>query len=186
MKICVFCSARSDFSESTLQACKDFAVWLVKNNHSMVYGGASVGLMGLLADEVLKLGGQVEGYLPLDLFPKETPHKHIQKLVPVKDLFERKRLMMENSDAFIVLPGGVGTLDEFFEVLTWKSLNCFDKPILVYNVDGFWNSMMIMFRDLRLKNVLSDNLLGCFTVCTRLMELQEGLNAERSTAQLVP
>lgn len=186
MKICVFCSSKMEFSESIIQACRDFAHWMAKNNHTLVYGGATVGIMGLIADEMINRGGQVEGYIPADLFSKEIPHPAIQKLVTVKDLFERKRLMMENSEAFVILPGGVGTLDEFFEVLTWKSLRCFDKPIVVYNMEGFWNSMMIMMKDLLLKNVLHDNLLSLYKVATQLMEVQEGLNAQRSTAQLVP
>jgi uncharacterized protein (TIGR00730 family) len=137
----------------------------------LVYGGAKVGLMGLMADEFLASGGQVVGYLPKGLFPLEIPHRGLSELVETKDLFDRKRLMMENSDAFLIIPGGVGTLDEFFEVLTWKSLNCFDKPIIVYNVDGFWDSLLAMMKDLESKNVLTPNLMGCFQTCNTMEEL---------------
>ena len=172
MKICVFCSSKLDFDEFTLKQCKDFANWLGKSGHSLVYGGAKAGLMGLMADEVLATGGRVVGYLPKDLFPSEIPHRGLSDLVEVKDLFERKRLMMENSDAFVILPGGVGTLDEFFEVLTWKSLDCFNKPILLFNLNGFWNSLLYMMKDLQDRNVLQANLLECYKNCESLEELK--------------
>ncbi len=175
MKICVFCSAKSDFSPETLEVCRSYARWIGQNRHTLVYGGGRVGLMGLMADEVLANGGEVEGYIPRELFPKEIPHREITKLVEVDDLFERKRQMMDNSDCFVILPGGVGTLDEFFEVLTWKSLNCFNKPIVVFNYEGFWDSMLHMMKDLRDKKVLTDNLMGCFKTCDNLESLQENL-----------
>jgi uncharacterized protein (TIGR00730 family) len=171
MRICVFCSSKLDFSAATLEDCRKVARWLAKEGHSLVYGGAKVGLMGLMADEVLAGGGTVIGYLPRDLFPLEIPHRGLSQLIETKDLMERKLLMMENSDAFLILPGGVGTLDEFFEVLTWKSLNCFDKPIVVFNTDGFWNSLLSLLQDLQTKNVLTPNLLGCFKTCNTMDEL---------------
>ncbi len=171
MRVCVFCSSKLDFSPSTLESCRDIAKLIVKKGHSLVYGGAKVGLMGLMADEVLAKGGQVVGYLPGGLFPLEIPHRGLSELVETKDLFERKQLMMENSEAFLILPGGVGTLDEFFEVLTWKSLNCFDKPIIVFNTDGFWDSLLAMLDDLQTKKVLTSNLMGCFKTCNTLEEL---------------
>ncbi len=171
MRVCVFCSSKSDFSASTLENCRDIAMLLVKKGHSLVYGGAKVGLMGLMADETLAKGGKVVGYLPGGLFPLEIPHRGLSELVETKDLFERKQLMMENSDVFLILPGGVGTLDEFFEVLTWKSLNCFDKPIVIFNADGFWNSLLAMLDDLQSKKVLTSNLMDCFKTCNTLEEL---------------
>jgi uncharacterized protein (TIGR00730 family) len=175
MKIGVFCSAKLDFPENTIAACREFAAWMGEEKHTLVYGGARVGLMGLVADEILKRGGQVEGYMPRGLFPAEIPHRQIQKLVEVKDLFERKGMMMESSEAFVILPGGIGTLDEFFEVLTWRTLNCFDKPILVYNIDGFWNSLSILMNDLRLKNVLHAGTMESFKMCSSFEEIRSGL-----------
>jgi len=161
------------FDSDTLEQCRAFGQWLGENKHTMVYGGACRGLMGTMADEVLKFGGEVVGYMPRDLFADEVPHRGITKLVEVEDLFERKRLMMEDSDIFVILPGGVGTLDEFFEVLTWKSLNCFDKPILVYNFHGFWDSMLSMMKDLEDKKVLDQGLLSQFKTCQNLQSLKE-------------
>jgi uncharacterized protein (TIGR00730 family) len=171
MRVCVFCSSKLDFSATTLEECRDIAKLLVKKGHSLVYGGAKVGLMGLMADEALAKGGKVVGYLPSGLFPSEIPHRGLSELVETKDLLQRKQLMMENSDAFLILPGGVGTLDEFFEVLTWKSLNCFDKPIIIFNADGFWDSLLAMLEDLQSKKVLTSNLMGCFKTCNTTDEL---------------
>ncbi len=171
MRVCVFCSSKLDFSPSTLDACRNVAQLLVRQGHSLVYGGARVGLMGLMADEVLALGGKAVGYLPKGLFPLEIPHHGLTELVETRDLMERKQLMMENSDAFVILPGGVGTLDEVFEVLTWKSLNCFDKPILIFNKDGFWDSLLVMLEDMQTKKVLTPNLMGCFKTCNTTEEL---------------
>lgn len=171
MRVCVFCSSKLDFAPALIEDCRRLAKWLAGQNHSLVYGGAQAGLMGLMADGVLASGGKVIGYLPEGLFPSEIPHKGLTELVQVKDLFERKRLMMENSEAFVVLPGGVGTLDEFFEVLTWKSLDCFNKPILLYNINGFWNSLLAMMKDLEEKKVFTSNLMDCFTVCETMEDL---------------
>ncbi len=175
MRICIFCSAKLDFDSATLEMCRQFSRWLGEQGHTVVYGGARVGLMGLVADEALSAGARVMGYMPRGLFSQEVPHSGLSQMVEVADLFERKRQMMENSDAFVILPGGVGTLDEFFEVLTWKSLNCFDKPIVVFNYQGFWNSLLNMMNDLHNKKVLTDNLLGCFKVCNTLETLKESM-----------
>jgi uncharacterized protein (TIGR00730 family) len=175
MRVCVFCSSKLDFDASTLEICRSFGSWLGEQGHSLVYGGARVGLMGLMADAVLKAGGQVAGYLPKDLFRHEVPHLGLSKLVEVKDLFERKELMMENSDVFVILPGGVGTLDEFFEVLTWKSLHCFDKPIVIFNYQGFWDSLLAMLSDLETKKVLDKGLLNYYKTCSTLETLKESL-----------
>lgn len=175
MKIGVFCSAKMTFPPATVEACRQLAQWIGHEGHSLVYGGGKVGLMGLMADEVLKAGGEVEGYLPTGLFPDEVPHSGITKMVPVADLFERKRLMMQAADSFVILPGGVGTLDEFFEVVTWRSLGCFDKPIYIYNLDGFWDSLLALLKDLQMKDVLHAGMWESFGVRATLAELTESL-----------
>ncbi len=172
MRICVFCSSKLDFDAKTIEACRELAQALARRGHSIVYGGAKAGLMGLIADEALALGAKVVGYLPKGLFPLEVPHRGLSELVEVRDLMERKKMMMDNSDVFLILPGGVGTLDEFFEVLTWKSLDCFDKPIVVYNLHGFWDSLLTLMQDLEQKKVLASNLLGCFKTCQTKEELE--------------
>lgn len=152
-----------------------FGEWMGERGQGLVYGGSQSGLMGVMADAVLKTGGQVVGYLPKGLFPSEIPHRRIQKLVEVSDLFERKKMMMNDAEAFVILPGGVGTLDEFFEVITWKSLHCFDKPIYLLNHNGFWDSLLVLLKDLESKKMLDGNLLSTFTVVESFSSLQERL-----------
>lgn len=175
MKICIFCSSKLNFSSGLLDECRLFGEWMGSQNHGMVYGGSKSGLMGLMADAVMRTGGKVTGYLPKGLFPAEIPHRGIHALHEVEDLFERKRLMMDDSDAFVILPGGVGTLDEFFEVLTWKSLHCFDKPIYLVNIDGFWDSLKILLKDLHSKNMLDGHLMETFVVVESFAGLKEHL-----------
>ncbi|MCC6138747.1 MAG: TIGR00730 family Rossman fold protein [Bdellovibrionaceae bacterium] len=175
MNVCIFCSSKLNFTADLIDESRSFGEWMGAQKMGLVYGGSKSGLMGVMADSVLKTGGHVIGYLPKGLFPSEIPHRGIQKLEEVSDLFERKKMMMKDGDVFVVLPGGVGTLDEFFEVITWKSLHCFDKPIYLLNVNGFWNSLMAMMRDLESKKMLDANLLESFTVVDSFASLQERL-----------
>ncbi len=175
MNVCIFCSSKLNFSEELVSRSREFGEWMGMRKMGMVYGGSKSGLMGVMADAVLKNGGHVIGYIPKGLFPKEIPHDGIQKLEEVPDLFERKKMMMKDGDVFVILPGGVGTLDEFFEVITWKSLRCFDKPIYLLNENGFWNSLMVMLKDLQEKQMLDSNLLSSFIVVDNYESLRERL-----------
>lgn len=175
MNVCIFCSSKLNFTDELITKSREFGEWMGTRNIGLVYGGSKSGLMGVMADSVLKTGGQVIGYLPKDLFPEEIPHRGIQKLEVVSDLFERKRMMMLDGDVFVILPGGVGTLDEFFEVITWKSLHCFDKPIYLLNENGFWDSLMVMLKDLENKKMLDANLLASFVVIDSYADLRERL-----------
>lgn len=172
MNICVFCSSRSDFPEDTLDVCRQLGLWMGSEGHTLVYGGATVGLMGLMADSFLESKAHVIGILPEKLFATEIPHRGIQELIEVKDLMERKRLMMEKSQAFICLPGGVGSLDEIFEVITWKTLGRLDKPILIFNYKGFWDDLLLLLKNLKDKHVLGDEVINSYEVYSELGQLQ--------------
>lgn len=175
MNVCIFCSSKLNFSEELIAKSREFGEWMGTRRMGMVYGGSKSGLMGVMADAVMKTGGKVIGYIPKGMFPVEIPHHGIQKLEEVTDLFERKKMMMKDGDVFVILPGGVGTLDEFFEVITWKSLHCFDKPIYLLNEGGFWNSLMVLFKDLEKKQMLDSNLLDTFVVVENFDDLRERL-----------
>jgi uncharacterized protein (TIGR00730 family) len=108
----------------------------------IVYGGARVGLMGLLADTALAAGGEVVGVIPRDLFAREVPHRGVTRLVEVESMHERKAQMAELADAFVALPGGVGTLEELFEVFTWRLLGLHDKPVALLDPDGFFDPLV--------------------------------------------
>ena len=108
----------------------------------LVYGGGNVGLMGVIADEVLRLGGEVTGVIPRALVDREVGHTGLTRLFVVKDMHERKAMMADLSDGFIAMPGGMGTLEELFEMLTWSQLGIHSKPVGLLNVDGFYNRLI--------------------------------------------
>ena len=115
---------------------------LVARDIGIVYGGAQVGLMGLLAERALAAGGEVIGVIPRDLFAREVPHRGVTRLVEVDSMHERKARMAELADAFVALPGGVGTLEELFEVFTWRLLGIHDKPVALLDPDGFYDPLV--------------------------------------------
>lgn len=121
---------------------KELGKALVAREIELVYGGARVGLMGVLANSVLDAGGSVIGVLPIGLFRGEVPHKDLTELIEVNSLHERKAKMAEISDGFIALPGGLGTLEEFFEILTWLQLGLHKNPVGMLNLDGFYNKLL--------------------------------------------
>lgn len=124
------------------QAARALAQEMVADNIALVYGGASVGLMGIIADEILRLGGEATGVIPSALREKEIGHLGLTRLHIVKDMHERKAMMASLSDGFIAMPGGIGTLEELFEMLTWSQLGLHNKPIGLLNVDGFYDGLL--------------------------------------------
>lgn len=126
------------FTESVV----DLGKYLARNQYKLVYGGANVGLMGVLADAVLENGGEVLGVMPKNLVEKEVAHLNLPELIMTDTMYERKQLMIEKSDAFISLPGGFGTFDELFEVLTLNQLGVIHKPCAIYNVNGYYDNFL--------------------------------------------
>jgi uncharacterized protein (TIGR00730 family) len=144
--VCVFCGARDGVRSQYAQATQDFAQTLLVNRIELVYGGASVGLMGLLADTVLAGGGRCIGVIPQSLVDEEVAHTGLTRLEITPTLSERKTRMMELSDAFVALPGGAGTLDELSEVWTSAQLGIHGKPIGVLNCGGYFD-LLLRFMD---------------------------------------
>ena len=141
-KICVYCGASSGHASIHAAAARLLGTTLANQQISLVYGGGRVGLMGIVADAVMNAGGHVIGVIPKALMDTEVGHQHISQLLIVKDMHERKALMAEHADAFIALPGGLGTLEELFETLTWAQLGFHEKPIGLLNVNGFYNGLV--------------------------------------------
>ncbi len=137
--ICVYCGANFNGDPQLLTAIQQLAATLVAQDIRLVYGGGSVGVMGVIADEVLKLGGKVTGVIPQFLMDKEVGHTGVTEMIVTQNMHERKQKMADLADGFIILPGGFGTLEEFFEVLTWLQLGLHGKGIGVLNVDGFYD-----------------------------------------------
>ncbi len=140
--ICVFCGSSPGSEADFVELAKKTGEVIAKANLKLVYGGAKVGCMGAVADGALSQSGEVLGILPRVLKEKELAHEGITDLRIIDTLMERKVMMINHSDAFIALPGGFGTLDEFFEVLTWNQLNLIQKPIALLNHNGFFNGVI--------------------------------------------
>jgi uncharacterized protein (TIGR00730 family) len=141
-RMCVFCGSNSGARDSYVEAAVTVAGLLVRKGIGIVYGGGNVGLMGALADAALALGGEVIGVIPHALVMKEVAHSGLTDMHVVDSMHERKLLMAELSDGFLSLPGGYGTLDELFEVLTWVQLGIEDKPCGLLNVDGYYDGLL--------------------------------------------
>jgi len=122
----------------------DMGKILADNKIRLVYGGGKVGLMGIIADSVMQHGGEVTGIIPTHISDKEVQHKGLTELHVVDNMHTRKQMMVDHSDAFLVLPGGVGTLDETCEIMTWRQLGIHDKPIIILNTKGYWNPFITM------------------------------------------
>lgn len=140
--LCVYCGASSGSNPLYAEGACALAKEMVDANISLVYGGGNVGLMGIIANEVLRLGGEVTGVIPQALMDNEVGHHGLTHLHVVKDMHERKAMMAELSNGFIAMPGGIGTLEELFEVLTWSQLGFHNKPIGLLNVNGFFDGLI--------------------------------------------
>jgi hypothetical protein len=140
--LCVYCGSSSGLTPHYADAARGLAMALVERDIALVYGGGNVGLMGVIADEVMRLGGQTTGVIPTALLNREVGHQGLTRLHVVDNMHERKAMMAELSDGFIAMPGGIGTLEELFEVLTWSQLGIHDKPIGVLNVGGYYDALL--------------------------------------------
>ena len=141
-RICVFLGAATVTDDVYVQATQEFARAIAARGLHLVYGGGGRGLMGILADAMLESGGTVTGVIPQALIDKEMARANLTELIVVESMLERKRIMLEMSDAFVSLPGGFGTLDEMFEALTWSQLGVFSKPSAILNVNKFFDPLL--------------------------------------------
>lgn len=155
-RVTVFCGSSSGTDEIYKSQATLLGQTLAKQNIELVYGGANVGLMGSVADGVLSNGGKVIGVLPNFLKSKEIAHQHLTELILVETMHERKTKMNELCDGVIALPGGFGTLEEFFEMLTWAQLGLHKKPIAILNIDGFYDSLTILVQTMVDKGFLKE------------------------------
>ncbi len=146
-KICVFCGSSMGNKKEYNDAAKSVGEYFVNNNIELIYGGADVGLMKIIADVVLDGGVKVVGVMPHLLIDKEVEHKGITELIAVDTMAERKEKLIEISDGFIAMPGGIGTLDELIEVLIMNQLRISDKPVGILNIDGYFDSLIKFFDD---------------------------------------
>ena len=148
MKICVFCSANDNVNAEYFERAKELGAWCAKNGHSIVFGGHDAGLMHAVSWACKEAGGQIIGVVPriIERMGRLTPFLDVH--VPTEDLTDRKQLMMDMSDAFVVLPGGIGTLDELFTVCSCVTLGYHSKPIVLYNIEGCWDKLIALLDNL--------------------------------------
>jgi len=140
--ICIFCGSSSGSEAEYTQKAKQLALLLAEKNITLVYGGSNVGLMRVIADTMMNDGGKVIGVMPHSLIRREVAHTGISEFHEVETMSERKALMNDLSDAFIAMPGGIGTMDELFEVMSWNQLELIDKPVALFNVNGYYDHLM--------------------------------------------
>lgn len=144
--ICVFCGARFGTAPASRELAASLGALLAREKMTLVYGGGGVGLMGVLANAALKAGGEVVGVIPRFLLEREAGHPALTETVIVENMHERKLRMFDRSDAIVVLPGGLGTLEEFFEVLSWRTLGLHAKPIVIVDLGGYWRPLAALLR----------------------------------------
>lgn len=142
--VCVFCGSRKGSDPAYEAAARDFGGVIVNEGCDLVYGGGGIGLMGVLAQTVLAGGGKVTGVIPEFLTKFEVGDPGVTDLIVVESMHQRKQIMFEKSDGFVLLPGGLGSLDEIFEMITWKQLQQHSKPVVVLNVNGYWDPFVAL------------------------------------------
>ena len=162
--VCVYCGSSSRVNSLYKDAARHLGTLLGEAGIELVYGGGRVGLMGIVADAALAAGGRVVGIIPGHLQALEVDHAGLTELVVVDSMHERKRMMVDRSDAFVVLPGGLGTLDEAFEVVTWKQLRLHDKPVVIADIGGFWAPLRALFDHITAEGFVSGGADRLYTV----------------------
>lgn len=166
--ICVYCSSSNSIADGYPPAARALGRKLAERGHELIYGGGNVGLMGVLAQAVRKEGGTVTGVIPGKLQEREGVAYDADDLIVTETMRERKRIMYRKADAFIVLPGGFGTVEEFMEVLTLKQLGYHDHPIVILNVDGFFDTLLDFFAELREGNFARESVSDLVSVVSSI------------------
>ena len=177
-RLCVYCGSSGAVDREYREAAAELGACLAAAGIGVVYGGGRVGLMGLLADAALAGGGQVIGIIPSRLRDAELENPGATELVVVESMHERKRLMAEKADAFAILPGGIGTLDETFEILSWKQLGLHGKPILLADIGGYWAPLRALLDDVVTKGFARPEARELLRVVPTVAALMATLEAE--------
>lgn len=163
--ICVYCGSRMGISNEYSYNAKLLGQKIANNNFRLVYGGGNIGLMGILAESCHQNGGEILGIIPHKLSEKEQGKQNIFNYIITEDMHERKKVMYMNSDMIIALPGGIGTLEELFEMITWKQLGLHDKPIYLLNILGYWDNLIHSFNQIIKDGFLEKEATNYFKIC---------------------
>jgi uncharacterized protein (TIGR00730 family) len=170
-KICVYCGSGPGNDPAYVKAAREFGEMLARERIELVYGGGNVGLMGEIAQAVLAEGGKVTGVIPEFLVAREHAKGNVDHLIVTHDMHERKRKMFELADAFVALPGGVGTLEELVEQMTWAQLGRHKKPILAANIKGFWDPLRALIDHMKRVQFIRDGLTFDLLIAERVADI---------------
>ncbi|WP_432697085.1 TIGR00730 family Rossman fold protein [Marinobacterium sp. YM272] len=174
--LCVFCGSRKGANPRFEKVAFELGTAIAAQGSSLVYGGGSVGLMGAVAEGVMSAGGEVTGVIPESLFKAEVAHQQLTSLEVVPDMHARKARMASLADAFIALPGGIGTFEELFEIWTWAQLGYHDKPVALLNVDNFYGPLLEFLDHTRRQGFIQDQCRSLLRVDEEIPALLEQLN----------
>ncbi len=176
--VCVYCGARAGALPAFTLAARALGQAVAQRGWQLVYGGGRGGLMGVLADAALAAGGRVVGVIPHSLMERELGHPGLAELHVVQTMHERKQLMAQHSDAFVALPGGIGTLEELFETWTWRQLGYHDKPLGLLNVEGYYDPLLAFVEHATTAGFLAADQLALLTTDTQLERLLDALHRQ--------
>jgi uncharacterized protein (TIGR00730 family) len=181
--VCVFCGSSDDADPSYIQAAADLGRALAQAKLKLVYGGGGVGLMGATARAAHEAGGEVLGIIPTFLIGKERALEIVEHVI-VSNMHERKMLMYDRSDAFVILPGGIGTLEEAVELLSWRRLDLHSKPVVFWNPNGFWSTLFALFQHTVDEKLTPPEFMNAWTSVTRIEDVIPALMAAPAPAGL--
>jgi len=180
--LCVYCGSSGAVEAQYRDAARELGAHLAQAGIALVYGGGRIGLMGLLADAALAAEGKVTGIIPSHLRDAEVAHRGVTELVVVDSMHERKRLMAERADAFAILPGGIGTLDEMFEIVSWRQLRLHDKPIMLVDIGGYWSPLRALLDHIIDKGFAGVQTRGLLQVVPSIAALMAALSEVPATS----
>ncbi|NUB43399.1 TIGR00730 family Rossman fold protein [Fertoebacter nigrum] len=178
--VCVFCGSRPGLRPAYVRDAAETGALIAAQGWRLVYGAGDVGLMGEVARAAMAAGGRTMGVIPTHLLAREQGKRDLGQLVITEDMHERKKVMFMNCDAIVVLPGGIGSLDEFFEVLTWRQIGLHAKPIILLDTDGYWQPLLALLRHVIAEGFAEDTVLGYFSVAADVPALRTALRAALS------
>ncbi len=184
--ICVYCGSGSGAKPAYAEAARTLGKSLASTGIGLVYGGGNLGLMGEVARATLKAGGRATGIIPAFLSEREQMLRDVDELIVTEDMHQRKMLMFQKSDAFVALPGGIGTLEELVEQLTWSQLGQHQKPVIIANIDGFWTPFLRLLEHMRTDQFIRQDLEVNFTVVDRAEDIVSAAIAAASRKRPSP
>jgi uncharacterized protein (TIGR00730 family) len=183
--IAVYCGSKLGAKSTYAMVARELGAQMAARGIRLVFGGGRMGIMGEVADQVLAGGGKVTGVIPHFLDDLEVAHKGVTELIVVENMHERKHIMYTRSDAFVILPGGLGTLDECMEIITWKQLQIHACPIIILDVDGYWRSLRELFKDIVEGEFAHPKALELFSIVNSVDGVFEAINSAPEPDRIV-